>query len=152
MIRVPTSNSICACSKSVNWIWSNCACSLVFNLGRWKKKYRTCYFQRGQWSALLSFARGGRCFVLYKRQCYDTLWHAASSSFRVARGHIIVGWTCPFVAGYYKFIFFCGGRFSNLIITSRIVSKEWIIVKKIQPLDHCLFYNLDIHTQFLAKM
>lgn len=151
MIRVSTSNSICACSKSVNWIWSNCACSLVFNLGRWKKKYRTCYFQRGQWSALLSFARGGRCCVLYKRQCYNTLWQwvPVSESLGVilsSSGEPVLSWQVIINSS------FLWRPVSNLIITSRIVSKEWIIVKKIQPLDHCLFYNVDIHTQFLAKM
>lgn len=40
----------------------------------WDDEKKTCYFQRGQWSALLSFARGGRCCVLYTRQCYNTLW------------------------------------------------------------------------------
>lgn len=71
-----------------------------------KKNVKIVIFKEGSGQCCLALHVGGRCCVLYKRQCYNTLWQwvPVSESLGVILSDII-GWTCPIVADYYKFIF-----------------------------------------------
>lgn len=83
-----------------------------FNLGRRRKNVELVIFKEGSGQCCLALHVGGRCCVLYKRQCYNTLWQwvPVSESLGVILSDII-GWTCPIVADYYKFIFFVEAGF-----------------------------------------
>lgn len=72
-----------------------------------EKNVEIVIFKEGSGQCCLALHVGGRCCVLYKRQCYNTLWQwvPVSESLGVILSDII-GWTCPIVADYYKFILF----------------------------------------------
>lgn len=99
-----------------------------FNLGRRRKNVELVIFKEGSGQCCLALHVGAdvvfytkdnaiiRCGSEFQFQSRSGSYYLTSLGEPVLSWQIIIN------------SFFCGGRFSNLIINSRIASKEWIVV------------------------